>query len=196
MNEGLPPLYILSYMQKIPSQQPAIVALFFLSMSGNTKPDDPAGWSNEEEEDRTDKATLLRCRFVYFVEAIFSSNSFPAEIGAGDRPCFLEQRFKAQLLGFHSESEVTDIGGGNCCARTAGVRVLPVMLMGAFIPRQRMKSLTHEYISELHLVVGLILFTLADAKIASNFSVSGLSEFQVLLSWIPFEGICEKPFSP
>ncbi|CAN1184164.1 hypothetical protein LINPERHAP2_LOCUS36803 [Linum perenne] len=55
------------------------------------------------------------------------------------------------------------------------------MLMGAFIPRQRMKSLTHEYISELHLVVGLILFTLADAKIASNFSVSGLSEFQVLV---------------
>ncbi|XP_065858160.1 UDP-galactose/UDP-glucose transporter 4 [Euphorbia lathyris] len=53
-------------------------------------------------------------------------------------------------------------------------KVLPVMLMGAFIPGLRRKYSLHEYISALLLVVGLILFTLADAQTSPNFSIIGV----------------------
>ncbi|CAN1186264.1 UDP-galactose/UDP-glucose transporter 4 [Linum perenne] len=53
-------------------------------------------------------------------------------------------------------------------------KVLPVMLMGAFIPGLRRKYPPHEYISAMLLVVGLILFTLADAKTSPDFSVIGV----------------------
>lgn len=55
-----------------------------------------------------------------------------------------------------------------------GTQVLPVMIMGAFIPGLRRKYPMHEYISALLLVVGLILFTLADAQTSPNFSVIGV----------------------
>ncbi|KAK1261399.1 UDP-galactose/UDP-glucose transporter 4 [Acorus gramineus] len=53
-------------------------------------------------------------------------------------------------------------------------KVLPVMIMGAFIPGLRRKYPVHEYISALLLVMGLILFTLADANTSPNFSVIGV----------------------
>ncbi|XP_057498371.1 UDP-galactose/UDP-glucose transporter 4-like [Actinidia eriantha] len=53
-------------------------------------------------------------------------------------------------------------------------KVLPVMIMGAFIPGLRRKYPPHEYVSALLLVVGLILFTLADAQTSPNFSVIGV----------------------
>ncbi|CAL1399026.1 unnamed protein product [Linum trigynum] len=53
-------------------------------------------------------------------------------------------------------------------------KVLPVMVMGAFIPGLRRKYPAHEYISALLLVVGLILFTLADARTSPNFSAVGV----------------------
>uniref|UniRef100_A0A804HPT2 UDP-galactose/UDP-glucose transporter 2-like n=1 Tax=Musa acuminata subsp. malaccensis TaxID=214687 RepID=A0A804HPT2_MUSAM len=53
-------------------------------------------------------------------------------------------------------------------------KVLPVMIMGAFIPGLRRKYPLHEYISAVLLVVGLILFTLADAQTSPNFSVIGV----------------------
>lgn len=53
-------------------------------------------------------------------------------------------------------------------------QVLPVMIMGAFIPGLRRKYPAHEYISAVLLVVGLILFTLADAHSSPNFSVIGV----------------------
>ncbi|CAN1243672.1 UDP-galactose/UDP-glucose transporter 4, partial [Linum perenne] len=53
-------------------------------------------------------------------------------------------------------------------------KVLPVMVMGAFIPGLRRKYPLHEYVSALLLVVGLILFTLADAQTSPNFSVIGV----------------------
>ncbi|CAA2957324.1 UDP-galactose UDP-glucose transporter 2-like [Olea europaea subsp. europaea] len=53
-------------------------------------------------------------------------------------------------------------------------KVLPVMIMGAFIPGLRRKYPVHEYISAVLLVVGLILFTLADANTSPNFSVIGV----------------------
>lgn len=52
-------------------------------------------------------------------------------------------------------------------------KVLPVMIMGAFIPGLRRKYPFHEYVSAVLLVVGLILFTLADAQTSPNFSVVG-----------------------
>ncbi|KAL5209960.1 hypothetical protein ABZP36_005583 [Zizania latifolia] len=52
-------------------------------------------------------------------------------------------------------------------------KVLPVMIMGAFIPGRR-KYPFHEYVSALILVVGLILFTLADAQSSPNFSMIGV----------------------
>lgn len=48
------------------------------------------------------------------------------------------------------------------------------MIMGAFIPGLRRKYPVHEYISAILLVVGLILFTLADAQTSPNFSVLGV----------------------
>ncbi|CAI9784525.1 unnamed protein product [Fraxinus pennsylvanica] len=53
-------------------------------------------------------------------------------------------------------------------------KVLPVMIMGAFIPGLRRKYPIHEYISAVLLVVGLILFTLADANTSPNFSGIGV----------------------
>ncbi|XP_068649660.1 UDP-galactose/UDP-glucose transporter 4-like [Aristolochia californica] len=53
-------------------------------------------------------------------------------------------------------------------------KVLPVMIMGAFIPGLRRKYPLHEYLSAVLLVVGLILFTLADAHTSPNFSVIGV----------------------
>ncbi|XP_071696507.1 UDP-galactose/UDP-glucose transporter 4-like isoform X2 [Rutidosis leptorrhynchoides] len=53
-------------------------------------------------------------------------------------------------------------------------KVLPVMVMGAFIPGLRRKYPPHEYVSALLLVAGLILFTLADANTSPNFSILGV----------------------
>ncbi|RWR87592.1 UDP-galactose/UDP-glucose transporter 4 [Cinnamomum micranthum f. kanehirae] len=53
-------------------------------------------------------------------------------------------------------------------------KVLPVMIMGAFIPGLRRKYPAHEYFSAVLLVVGLILFTLADAHTSPNFSAIGV----------------------
>ncbi|PSS11730.1 UDP-galactose/UDP-glucose transporter like [Actinidia chinensis var. chinensis] len=53
-------------------------------------------------------------------------------------------------------------------------KVLPVMIMGAFIPGLRRKYPPHEYVSAVLLVVGLILFTLADAHTSPNFSLIGV----------------------
>ncbi|CAM9002399.1 unnamed protein product [Rhodiola kirilowii] len=53
-------------------------------------------------------------------------------------------------------------------------KVLPVMIMGAFIPGLRRKYSLQEYISAVLLVVGLILFTLADAHTSPNFSILGV----------------------
>ncbi|XP_043709899.1 UDP-galactose/UDP-glucose transporter 2-like [Telopea speciosissima] len=53
-------------------------------------------------------------------------------------------------------------------------KVLPVMVMGAFIPGLRRKYSPLEYFSAVLLVVGLILFTLADANSSPNFSVIGV----------------------
>ncbi|GLT40458.1 hypothetical protein SLA2020_145950 [Shorea laevis] len=53
-------------------------------------------------------------------------------------------------------------------------KVLPVMIMGAFIPGLRRKYPLHEYVSALLLIVGLILFTLADAQTSPNFSIIGV----------------------
>ncbi|KAK5785832.1 hypothetical protein PVK06_040451 [Gossypium arboreum] len=52
--------------------------------------------------------------------------------------------------------------------------VLPVMAMGAFIPGLRRKYPAHEYVSAILLVLGLILFTLADAQTLPSFSVIGV----------------------
>ncbi|KAH7415354.1 hypothetical protein KP509_14G039200 [Ceratopteris richardii] len=53
-------------------------------------------------------------------------------------------------------------------------KVLPVMIMGAFIPGLRRKYKLYEYISAIMLVAGLIVFTLADAQTSPNFSVLGV----------------------
>jgi len=54
------------------------------------------------------------------------------------------------------------------------LQVLPVMIMGAFIPGLRRKYPLREYFSAVLLVVGLILFTLADANTSPNFSIIGV----------------------
>lgn len=54
-------------------------------------------------------------------------------------------------------------------------KVLPVMIMGAFIPGLRRKYKLYEYISAVMLVTGLIVFTLADAQTSPNFSVAGVA---------------------
>ncbi|KAF7153894.1 hypothetical protein RHSIM_Rhsim01G0154900 [Rhododendron simsii] len=53
-------------------------------------------------------------------------------------------------------------------------KVLPVMVMGAFIPGLRRKYRPREYLSAILLVVGLIVFTLADAQTSPNFSLIGV----------------------
>jgi len=54
-------------------------------------------------------------------------------------------------------------------------QVLPVMVMGAFIPGLRRKYPFQEYVSAVMLVIGLILFTLADAQTSPNFSMVGVA---------------------
>ncbi|XP_034572490.1 UDP-galactose/UDP-glucose transporter 2 isoform X1 [Setaria viridis] len=54
-------------------------------------------------------------------------------------------------------------------------KVLPVMIMGAFIPGLRRKYPFQEYVSAVMLVIGLILFTLADAQTSPNFSMAGVA---------------------
>ncbi|GAB2271641.1 putative glycosidase CRH2 [Dionaea muscipula] len=53
-------------------------------------------------------------------------------------------------------------------------KVLPVMIMGAFIPGLRRKYPPREYVFATLLVVGLILFTLADAQTSPSFSIVGV----------------------
>lgn len=53
-------------------------------------------------------------------------------------------------------------------------KVLPVMVMGAFIPGLRRKYPLHEYVSAMLLVIGLILFTLADAQTSPKFHIFGV----------------------
>ncbi|XP_009783427.1 UDP-galactose/UDP-glucose transporter 2-like [Nicotiana tabacum] len=53
-------------------------------------------------------------------------------------------------------------------------KVLPVMVMGAFMPGWRRKYSVQEYVSAVLLVGGLILFTLADANTSPNFSIIGV----------------------
>lgn len=48
------------------------------------------------------------------------------------------------------------------------------MVMGAFIPGLRRKYPLHEYVSAMLLVIGLILFTLADAQTSPNFHIFGV----------------------
>ena len=48
------------------------------------------------------------------------------------------------------------------------------MVMGAFIPGLRRKYPLQEYISAMLLVIGLILFTLADAQTSPNFHIFGV----------------------
>ena len=50
-----------------------------------------------------------------------------------------------------------------------------MMVMGAFIPGLRRKYPLHEYVSAILLVIGLILFTLADANTSPNFSMIGVA---------------------
>jgi hypothetical protein len=49
------------------------------------------------------------------------------------------------------------------------------MIMGAFIPGLRRKYPFQEYVSAVMLVIGLILFTLADAQTSPNFSMAGVA---------------------
>ncbi|KAK4769560.1 hypothetical protein SAY86_027710 [Trapa natans] len=67
-------------------------------------------------------------------------------------------------------------------------KVLPVMVMGAFIPGLRRKYSVQEYISAMLLVVGLILFTLADAKTSPNFSLIGIMMITAALVFDAFLG--------
>eukprot|EP00897_Mesotaenium_endlicherianum_P010881 jgi/Mesen1/9821/ME000007S09885 len=53
-------------------------------------------------------------------------------------------------------------------------KVLPVMLMGSFIPGLRRKYTVRDYIGAAMLVVGLIAFTLADAQSSPIFNVMGV----------------------
>ncbi|RVW16291.1 UDP-galactose/UDP-glucose transporter 4 [Vitis vinifera] len=69
------------------------------------------------------------------------------------------------ILGFPELPSTADV---------KSTKVLPVMIMGAFIPGLRRKYPFHEYVSAVLLVVGLILFTLADAQTSPNFSSIGV----------------------
>lgn len=53
-------------------------------------------------------------------------------------------------------------------------QVLPVMIMGAFVPGLRRKYSILEYVSAVMLVLGLVTFTLADAQTSPNFSSIGV----------------------
>ena len=68
------------------------------------------------------------------------------------------------------------------------IQVLPVMIMGAFIPGLRRKYPFHEYVSAVMLVLGLILFTLADAQTSPNFSMVGVTMVSAALVMDAFLG--------
>lgn len=53
-------------------------------------------------------------------------------------------------------------------------KVIPVMIMGAFIPGVRRTYSPHEYFAAIALVVGLIIFTLADISVTPTFEMTGL----------------------
>lgn len=53
-------------------------------------------------------------------------------------------------------------------------QVLPVMVMGAFVPGLRRRYSILEYVSASLLVLGLVTFTLADAQTSPNFSIMGV----------------------
>nr|KJB24484.1 hypothetical protein B456_004G156100 [Gossypium raimondii] len=57
---------------------------------------------------------------------------------------------------------------------TAHVQIHQMMVMGAFIPGLRRKYPPHEYVSAILLVLGLVLFSLADAQTSPSFSVIGV----------------------
>lgn len=67
-------------------------------------------------------------------------------------------------------------------------KVLPVMVMGAFIPGLRRKYPSHEYLSALLLVVGLIAFTLADAQTSPDFNIIGVLMVSTALIMDAFVG--------
>ncbi|KAK7382148.1 hypothetical protein VNO80_00877 [Phaseolus coccineus] len=67
-------------------------------------------------------------------------------------------------------------------------KVLPVMMMGSFIPGLRRKYPVHEYVSAVLLVIGLIMFTLADAQTSPNFSVIGVVMISGALIMDAFSG--------
>lgn len=62
------------------------------------------------------------------------------------------------------------------------------MVMGAFIPSLRRKYSLDEYIFAIMLVVGLIIFTLADAKTSPNFHVLGVMMVSGALIFYAFLG--------
>ncbi|KAH8962296.1 hypothetical protein BDL97_05G093600 [Sphagnum fallax] len=67
-------------------------------------------------------------------------------------------------------------------------KVLPVMVMGAFIPGFRRKYSFHEYVSAIMFVVGLVIFTLADAQASPHFSILGVAMVVVALVLDAFVG--------
>jgi adenosine 3'-phospho 5'-phosphosulfate transporter B3 len=67
-------------------------------------------------------------------------------------------------------------------------QVLPVMVMGAFIPGFRRKYSFHEYVSAIMFVVGLVIFTLADAQASPHFSILGVAMVVVALVLDAFVG--------
>lgn len=53
-------------------------------------------------------------------------------------------------------------------------KVIPVMIMGAFIPGLRRMYSVYEYLAAFTLVSGLIIFTLADVSVTPTFEITGL----------------------
>ncbi|XVF14199.1 hypothetical protein REPUB_Repub09cG0037200 [Reevesia pubescens] len=84
-------------------------------------------------------------------------------------------KLSAVLMGSHGLTKCS-LAFLNCAAQLMfkSTKVLPVMVMGAFIPGLRRKYPAHEYLSAIFLVLGLILFTLADAQTSPNLSVIGV----------------------
>ncbi|KAF8780218.1 hypothetical protein HU200_001886 [Digitaria exilis] len=85
-------------------------------------------------------------------------------------------RLSAVLMGSHGLTKGS-LGFLNYPAQIMfkSTKVLPVMIMGAFIPGLRRKYPFQEYVSAVMLVIGLILFTLADAQTSPNFSMVGVA---------------------
>ncbi len=85
-----------------------------------------------------------------------------------------------------------NFGVTTLCVGGGGVfhyeQVLPVMVMGAFIPGFRRKYSFHEYVSAIMFVVGLVIFTLADAQASPHFSILGVAMVVVALVLDAFVG--------